>query len=348
MKLPYMPWYPGDYLADTIHLSMLEDCLYRRLLDAIWLAGGSLPNIPEQLRRRTRCTEDEWNEAWPALSGLLTVTDELVTQNRLSREAEKAVAKYANAVRAGKRSAELRATRSTDVQRPLQRTLNERSTTVATDAQRPLQQDAQQPEPELEPEEAKKGVAVPASLAPLDGLLAKARSACASTRKSGKMAESVWQGTLARLEQFDVAAVHDGVTRYLDRAYCLDGKGERYMLGVVRGMVKEIARRESVHDDGIAANAAPTPTPTPTPEPEYATIPAGLTDQAGAHRQMVERFKATFADPQSYDTWARPCRALGMSGETIVILAPNATLADWVRRKAGGGMSIVVGQLRER
>lgn len=39
----FYPWYPADYLADTLHLSTLEDCFYRRMLDWCYMHERGLP-----------------------------------------------------------------------------------------------------------------------------------------------------------------------------------------------------------------------------------------------------------------------------------------------------------------
>ena len=39
---PWFPWYPGDYMRDTAHLSALEDCFYRRLIDHYMSKGEPL------------------------------------------------------------------------------------------------------------------------------------------------------------------------------------------------------------------------------------------------------------------------------------------------------------------
>jgi uncharacterized protein YdaU (DUF1376 family) len=42
-KVIFYPWYPADYLADTLHLSTLEDCFYRRMLDWCYMHERGLP-----------------------------------------------------------------------------------------------------------------------------------------------------------------------------------------------------------------------------------------------------------------------------------------------------------------
>jgi uncharacterized protein YdaU (DUF1376 family) len=43
MSLPWYPWYPGDYMRDTTHLTFVDDAALRRLMDAAFL-GTALPD----------------------------------------------------------------------------------------------------------------------------------------------------------------------------------------------------------------------------------------------------------------------------------------------------------------
>lgn len=63
---PWYRWFPGDYMHDTVHLSIEEDCLYRRLLDAHW-RDGNIPSDPDRIRRLARFPEAVFEEAWPAV-----------------------------------------------------------------------------------------------------------------------------------------------------------------------------------------------------------------------------------------------------------------------------------------
>lgn len=63
---PWYRWFPGDYMHDTVHLSIEEDCLYRRLLDAHW-RDGNIPSDPDRIRRLVRFPEAVFDEAWPAV-----------------------------------------------------------------------------------------------------------------------------------------------------------------------------------------------------------------------------------------------------------------------------------------
>lgn len=89
----WMPFYIGDYLADTLHLDAEQHGAYMLLLMAAWMRGGDLPNNDEQLQRIARCNRAAWKRVKDSVMAFFTVSAEKITQKRL-------VVEYANAVRA--------------------------------------------------------------------------------------------------------------------------------------------------------------------------------------------------------------------------------------------------------
>lgn len=59
----YYPFHIGDYIAHTAHLDPIEDCAYRRLIDAYYLCEGPLPAdiaaCARQIRMKAYLTEVE-------------------------------------------------------------------------------------------------------------------------------------------------------------------------------------------------------------------------------------------------------------------------------------------------
>jgi uncharacterized protein YdaU (DUF1376 family) len=55
----FVNWFMGDYLRDTIHLTWLEDCAYRRMLDLYYSTGKSLTTDRQKLYRQLRAVADE-------------------------------------------------------------------------------------------------------------------------------------------------------------------------------------------------------------------------------------------------------------------------------------------------
>jgi uncharacterized protein YdaU (DUF1376 family) len=58
--MDWFPWYPDLYAADTMHLSMLEDCAYRRLIDHYMRTRRPLPESDQALARIIGIGLEEW------------------------------------------------------------------------------------------------------------------------------------------------------------------------------------------------------------------------------------------------------------------------------------------------
>ncbi len=59
MKLPWMPFYVGNYLAKTGHLTTLQHGAYLLLIFHYW-ANSGLPTTDKELMAIARMTPDEW------------------------------------------------------------------------------------------------------------------------------------------------------------------------------------------------------------------------------------------------------------------------------------------------
>lgn len=88
---PYMPFYVGDYLADTTHLTTLEHGAYLLLLATMWRAGGSLPDDDAKLARFARLTPAQWARIKATIRAFFNATDGEITQGRLTREMDRHV-----------------------------------------------------------------------------------------------------------------------------------------------------------------------------------------------------------------------------------------------------------------
>lgn len=75
-----------------------------------------------------------------------------------------------------------------------------------------------------------------------NGGLADLRKAIASTRKLGRMAPSVWLDFLERAEKYDRNIRVECSRVYLDKEYALEGKDEKYLLGIFRQEQERRAR----------------------------------------------------------------------------------------------------------
>lgn len=58
--------------------------------------------------------------------------------------------------------------------------------------------------------------------------------AISSTRKSNRIADSVQLSILQSWERYPVSQVMSGIIKYLDQKYHLQGKNEKYLLGIIR------------------------------------------------------------------------------------------------------------------
>lgn len=65
-------------------------------------------------------------------------------------------------------------------------------------------------------------------------LIDDAFKAIASTRKSGKVADSILLSQLEKWERYPVEQVEAGIQTYLDKGYASEGKCENYLLGIIR------------------------------------------------------------------------------------------------------------------
>lgn len=94
-KLPFMPFYVSDYLADTTHLTTEEHGAYILLLFGVWKSGGQLPCDDVALSRIARLHLPRWKKIRGNVIPFFRVSGAVLTHKRVSAEIEKsrAVAK---------------------------------------------------------------------------------------------------------------------------------------------------------------------------------------------------------------------------------------------------------------
>lgn len=93
-------WHPGDYRADTRHLTCLQHGAYREIIDEIFWSGQdhdppSIADDDAAIARLTKLTVEEWREMRPVLvdGALLVARDGRLSQKRLAAEISKALDK---------------------------------------------------------------------------------------------------------------------------------------------------------------------------------------------------------------------------------------------------------------
>jgi uncharacterized protein YdaU (DUF1376 family) len=98
----WMPFYVGDYLADTVHLSTVQHGAYLLLLMGLWRGNGVLPDSAATLAAITKSTPQEWKRLRPVLEKFCLVSEGVWRHKRLTRELEKSQTRYATKVANGK------------------------------------------------------------------------------------------------------------------------------------------------------------------------------------------------------------------------------------------------------
>lgn len=82
----WMPFYVGDYLADTMHLTRDQHGGYLLLIMAYWRNGGPLPDDDELLRGITKSTKFIWKSLRPILVNFFTINSGLWHHKRIDAE----------------------------------------------------------------------------------------------------------------------------------------------------------------------------------------------------------------------------------------------------------------------
>lgn len=126
-----MQFYPGEYLADTAHLTTEEHGAYLLLLFNYWQRGKALDNSNDRLASVTRLSNDRWNGVKGVLKEFFEVDGDTWIHKRIERDLEDFRASLEQKRNAGKASAEKRYGKTTSVERslqhPLQQTLNDKT-----------------------------------------------------------------------------------------------------------------------------------------------------------------------------------------------------------------------------
>lgn len=119
VTLPYMPWYPGDFLKSTRGWHIAARGAYRELLDHQW-DSESLPEDPEELRAIVaNISEENWRFAWLKIESKFPVSkaDGKRRNPRLDSERRHAMAVLAAKIRGGKASQKKQLERQLETQK---------------------------------------------------------------------------------------------------------------------------------------------------------------------------------------------------------------------------------------
>ena len=99
----WMPFYWGDYLAETAHLSTEEHGAYLLLIGAYWQAGGPLVDDDRRLARITRLSLRRWKVVRETLAEFFTITDQKWYLTRVDDELSATKKRRLNRSESGKK-----------------------------------------------------------------------------------------------------------------------------------------------------------------------------------------------------------------------------------------------------
>lgn len=89
MTAPYMQFYPADYLADTMHLTIEEHGAYLKLMFCMWQAGGWLPDNDKDISRVLGVTVGKWVKIKERVSPFFIYESGRFTQEKLQKTLQK-------------------------------------------------------------------------------------------------------------------------------------------------------------------------------------------------------------------------------------------------------------------
>lgn len=104
----WMPFYVGDYLRDTGHLTVAEHGAYFLLLLNAWTRDGSLPDDDLRLRMMAKMDVKEWKASGKTIREFFYSADGCLRHKRMDRELANAKAHSTAKAEAGRRGAEKR------------------------------------------------------------------------------------------------------------------------------------------------------------------------------------------------------------------------------------------------
>jgi uncharacterized protein YdaU (DUF1376 family) len=88
-KLPFMPLYVSDYIADTTHLSTEEHGAYILLLMVMWKGEGTLRNDDKLLAKIVRLSPTKWAKIKTTILAFFEVEESRIFHKRISGLIEK-------------------------------------------------------------------------------------------------------------------------------------------------------------------------------------------------------------------------------------------------------------------
>lgn len=101
-KMPWYPWFPGDYMndGDVMDMTIAEDLLYRRLLDLAWVGGG-IPTDPNKIQLLSRFGSDDFKAAWPSIQKRFVLSGDRLVNEKMEEIRKEQQVKHERRVSAG-------------------------------------------------------------------------------------------------------------------------------------------------------------------------------------------------------------------------------------------------------
>lgn len=109
MSEPYMQFYPADYLADTMMMSLDEHGAYLKLLMCMWRAGGWIDDDDKKIAMMLGVTPARWKKIRGSIDHFFIKKDAKISQKRLLSEREIAQENRAKKVENGRKGGEAKA-----------------------------------------------------------------------------------------------------------------------------------------------------------------------------------------------------------------------------------------------
>jgi len=101
----WMPWYIGDYLADTMDLTRDQHGGYMLLIAAYWRRGAPLPDDDGRLAGITKSSKKEWKLLRAILSDFFDISDGFWKHKRIDEELARAAENSEKRSNSGKEGA---------------------------------------------------------------------------------------------------------------------------------------------------------------------------------------------------------------------------------------------------
>lgn len=86
----WMPFYVGDYLADTMLLTTVQHGAYLLLMLACWKSGGALPDDDDALASASKLSPADWKRHGATLRRFFDARDGLLHHKRITAELARA------------------------------------------------------------------------------------------------------------------------------------------------------------------------------------------------------------------------------------------------------------------